>query len=192
MKVVALNGSPHKRGNTYDLLNVALGELKTAGVKTELIQLAPLKLQPCTACYKCKKKTDGLCHGVKGDGLNDILPKIWEADGLLLGSPTWIGNVTGHAKNFIDRVTIVARTNGHLLTRKVGAPVVAVRRAGGIPTADAINHFFHINGVIVPGSTYWNVAIGRTPGECLQDKEGIETMTNLGRNMAWLLEKIHQ
>ncbi len=192
MKVVALNGSVHKKGNTYDLLNVALGELKSAGIKTELIQLAPLKIQACQACYKCAQKADGLCHGVKDDGLNEILPKIWEADGLLLGSPTWFSNVTGHMKNFIDRVGIVARVNGHLLTRKIGAPVVAVRRAGGIVVVDAINHFFFIQGMIVPGSVYWNVGIGREPGQCMQDDEGVETITLLGRNMAWLLKKTRE
>lgn len=192
MKVVAFNGSPRKRGNTYHCLQVVLKELKAEGIKTELVQLAPLKIQPCTGCYKCREKQDLRCHGVKGDGMNQALEKLFAADGVLIGSPTWFSNVSGHVKNFIDRAGITARVNDFALNRKVGAAVVAVRRAGAIPTFDAINHFFHIEGMIVPGSSYWNVSIGRTPGECLQDEEGMDTMVNLGRNMAWLLKKLQE
>jgi multimeric flavodoxin WrbA len=191
MKVLALNGSPKKKGNTAAMLKVVCDTLKEEGIQTKTIHLAPLKLQPCTACYKCAKTLDRTCPGVKGDGLNDILPDVIAADALLIGSPVWFANVTGHVKNFIDRAGIVTRANGHLLTRKVGAAVVAVRRAGALPAFDAINHFYHINGVIVPGSKYWNLAIGRAPGDCLEDLEGVETMQNLGHNMAWLLKKIH-
>jgi len=192
MKVVAINGSVHKKGNTYDNLQLVLDQLDQAGIETELIQLAPMKLQPCTGCYQCAEKKDFKCHGVRDDALNDLVPKIIEADGLLLGSPTWFCNVTGHMKNLIDRLGILARGNNHALTRKVGAAVVSVRRAGGIPTFDAINHFFHIQGMIVPGSTYWNVGVGKTPGECMNDAEGVQTFTNLGKNMAWLLKKLEE
>ncbi len=191
MKVVAYNGSPKKKGNTASLLKAVCEALKEEGVKTKIVHLAPHKIQPCTACYKCAKARSLKCLGVKGDGLNDLLPELLAADGILLGSPVWFSNVTGHMKNFIDRAGIVARANGHPLTRKVGAAVVAVRRAGGVPTFDAINHFFHINGMIVPGSVYWNIGIGRAPGDCLQDDEGMQTMEHLGRNMAWLLKKLH-
>lgn len=190
MKVVAVNGSPHQKGNTFICLQLVCDELKKEGIETEIIHLAPLKLQPCTACFKCAEKKNGLCVGVKGDGLNDILPKIFAADALLIGSPTWFSNVTGHVKNFIDRVGIVNRYNDHLLARKPGAAVVAVRRAGGIPTFDAINHFFLINQMIVPGSLYWNVGIGRLPGDCLNDDEGVQTFRRLGQNLAWLLQKL--
>jgi multimeric flavodoxin WrbA len=189
MKVVAFNGSPHKQGNTYDCLQIVLHVLKDEGINTELVQLAPLKIQPCMACFKCAKKPDGECHGVK-DGLNEAVAKMFEADGILIGSPTWFSNVTGHVKNLIDRSGIVALRNNRALSRKVGAAVVAVRRAGAVPVFDAINRFFFINGMIVPGSTYWNLAIGREPGECLNDQEGVETLTNLGRNIAWLMKKI--
>jgi multimeric flavodoxin WrbA len=190
VKVVAFNGSPHKKGNTFLCLNLVCEELQAEGIKTEIIQLAPLKLQPCVACFKCAQKQDGRCHGVK-DGLNDVLPKLWEADGVLLGSPTWFANVSGHAKNFIDRAGIVGRTSkANPLARKPAAAVVAVRRAGAVPVFDAINHFFLINEMIVPGGSYWNLAIGREPGDCLKDPEGVATFQSLGRNMAWLLKKL--
>jgi multimeric flavodoxin WrbA len=190
MKVVAFNGSPHKNGNTFDCLKIVCDELQKEGVVTEIVQLAPLKLQPCAVCGRCAKELDRECHGVKDDHLNEALPKLFGADAVIIGSPTWYSNVTGHVKNFIDRCGTVNRANGGPLTRKVGAAVVAVRRAGGIPTFDAINHFFHINGMIVPGSTYWNLGVGRLPGECLEDEEGVQTFVNLGQNVAWLLKKL--
>jgi multimeric flavodoxin WrbA len=190
MHVIAVNGSPKRNGNTYQLLKLACDELNAAGVTTEIIHLAPLKLQPCNACFQCAETRDKKCHGVKDDGLNDLLPRVFGADGLLIGSPTWFANVTGHVKNFIDRVGIVNRANDEPLSRLVGAAVVAVRRAGALPVFDAINHFFLINAMIVPGSSYWNLGIGRTPGEVLNDEEGKQTLINLGRNMAWLLGKL--
>ena len=190
MKVIAYNGSPHQRGNTYDCLKVVCDQLAKEGIETEIVQLASLKLQDCVACFKCGEKADRRCHGVKDDGLNAILPALFAADGIIIGSPTWYSNVTGMVKNFIDRVGVVSGGNGRLLNRKVGAAVVAVRRAGAIPTFDAINHFFQISGMIVPGSSYWNLAVGREPGECMKDEEGVQTFTNLGLNMAWLLKKL--
>lgn len=190
MKVMAFNGSPRKRGNTYQLLQIVLGELKKEGIRTELIQLSKEIKGSCTACYKCAKKADRKCHGVKGDNLNEILDKIYKADGLLVGSPTWFSNVSGYAKNFMDRAGLVSVVNNRALNRKVGAAVVAVRRAGAVPVFDAVNHFFLMNGVIVPGSIYWNLGIGLDPGDALKDEEGVATMKNLGANMAWLLKKI--
>jgi multimeric flavodoxin WrbA len=190
MKVIAFNGSPHKKGNTYDCLKIVCDELEKEGIETEIVHLAPLKLQTCLACRKCSEVQDRKCHGLKDDGLNDILPKLIAADGVLLGSPTWFANVSGHVKNFIDRTGLVTRANGMLLHRKVGAAVVAVRRAGALPVVDAINHYFHINGAVVPGSSYWNLAIGREPGEAVKDEEGVQTFVNLGQNMAWLLKKL--
>ncbi|MDP8225075.1 MAG: flavodoxin family protein [Candidatus Lernaella stagnicola] len=191
MKVIALNGSPKKNGNTALLLNTVCEVFQEEGIETSIIHLPPLKLQPCTGCFKCRKTKDGKCHGVTDDTLNDVLAQVIEAEGMLIGSPVWFSNVTGHVKNFIDRAGMVVRMNDHLLSRKVGAAVVAVRRAGGIPTFDAINHFFHISGVVVPGSHYWNVGVGGGPGECRDDAEGIETMRVLGRNMAWVLKKLN-
>ncbi len=113
-----------------------------------------------------------------------------EADGIILGSPTYFSMMTSEMKALIDRAGFVARGNDDLFQRKVGAAVVAVRRAGGIPTFDAINHFFLISQMIVPGSSYWNVGIGLRPGDVEKDEEGLETMDDLGRNMAWLIKKL--
>ena len=113
-----------------------------------------------------------------------------EADGIILGSPVYFSMMTPELKALIDRSGYVARANSDLFKRKVGAAVVAVRRAGAIPTFDAINHFFLISQMIVPGSSYWNIGIGRKKGDVESDKEGMETMEDLGRNMAWLIKKL--
>lgn len=191
MKVILFNGSPHARGNTYDCLGIVDKEIKAAGIETELIQLAPLKIQPCKACFKCAKMQNYRCGGYDDDGLNEVIAKIFAADGIVIGSPTWFANVTGHVKNLIDRAGIVARVNKeNPLDRKVGAAVVAVRRAGAVQAFDAINRFYQINGMIMPGGTYWGIAYGREPGDCLKDKEGVDTFTTLGKNIAWLLKKL--
>jgi len=112
------------------------------------------------------------------------------ADGILLGSPTYVAGVSPEIKCLVDRACVVQRANGGLLRRKVGAAVIAVRRAGAIHAFDTLNHFFLISEMIVPGSSYWNIGYGREKGEVEKDTEGIETMRTLGRNMAWLLQKI--
>jgi len=114
-----------------------------------------------------------------------------EADGIILGSPVYFSDLTSNMKSLIDRAGYVSRANGDLLKRKIGAGVVAVRRAGAIHTFDSINHFFLINHMIVPGSSYWNIGIGRDAGDVSKDEEGLNTMENLGKNIAWLLKKIH-
>ncbi len=118
------------------------------------------------------------------------MKKMLDADGIVIGSPTYFANVSSEVKALIDRAGYVAIANGRSLKRKVGAGVVAVRRAGSTNTFDAINKFFLINQMIVPGSIYWNMAIGGDTGEVNNDDEGMATMTDLGQNMAWLLKKI--
>lgn len=189
MKVVALNGSPRKKGNTYTLLRVVLDELKEEGIKTELVQLGGKKIRGCIACYKCFKKKNKRC-AVEDGVLNECLEKMIKADGLLLGSPTYFADMSPELKALIDRAGLVARANGDLFRRKVGAAVVAARRAGSVHTFDSINHFFTIGQMIIPGSSYWNLGIGREKGEVEKDKEGLRTMKTLGVNMAWLLKKL--
>lgn len=188
MKVLAINGSPRKEGNTSTLLKYVLAELAAEGIDTELVSLAGKKIGGCTACYKCFEKKDKKCSGRKDD-LNSVLEKMVEADGILLGSPTYFSNVTPEIKATIDRAGLVGTANGGLFARKAGAAVVAVRRAGSVFVFDAINHFFLYSQMIVPGSSYWNVGIGLEPGDVEKDKEGIRTMKTLGKNMAWLLKK---
>ena len=190
MKVVAFNGSARKDGNTAILINYVLAELRKEGIETEMIQLAGQKIHGCIACYQCLKNKDQQC-AVKDDVANDCIGKMAEADGIILGSPTYFSDVTSEMKALIDRSGFVARANGDMFKRKVGAAVVAVRRGGEIHAFDSMNHFFLIEQMIVPGSIYWNMGFGREKGEVEKDEEGIRTMKALGQNMAWLLKKIH-
>lgn len=190
MKVIAFNGSPRKDGNTSILIGYVLEELKKEGISTELINLAGKKLHGCIACYRCARNQDRRC-AVKDDDLNGCIEKIVEADGIILGSPTYFTDVSTEIKALIDRAGLVAKVNGDMLKRKVGAAVVAVRRAGSLHTFATINNFFLINQMIVPGSNYWNMGIGRDKGEVEKDQEGIMTMKVLGQNMAWLLERLN-
>jgi len=190
MKVVAINGSPRKKGNTYHSLNKVMETLEAEGIKTELVQLSGKNLRGCIACYKCVDKKDRKCHGPKDD-MQGIIDKIAGADGILIGSPVYFGSVNAEVKAVIDRAGLVCKANDHLFKRKVGAAVVSVRRQGALTTFNQINQFFLINMMIVPGSSYWNLAIGREQGEVLKDEEGMATMANLGANMAWLMKKIN-
>lgn len=188
MKVVAFNGSPRKDGNTQQLLREVLGVVEAEGIDTELVQLGGRAIRGCIACHKCFENKDRRC--ILDDGLNDDLARMFDADGILIGSPTYFADVSTEVKALIDRGGFVAMANGRLLNRKVGAAVVAVRRAGAVHVFDSINHFFGINGMVIPGSTYWNLAIGLAPGDVAGDAEGIKTMRTLGENMAWLLKRL--
>ena len=188
-KVVALNGSARKGGNTAILLGYVLKELEQEGIETELIELSGAKIHGCLACRECSKNKNRRC-AQKSDMGNALIEKMEEADGILLGSPTYFANVSPEILALMDRACYVSRANGNFLRRKVGAAVVAVRRAGAIPAFDALNHFFFFSEMIVPGSSYWNVGIGREPGDVERDEEGIGTMKTLGQNMAWLLKKL--
>ena len=188
MKVVAFSGSARKNGNTAILIGHVLKELQKEGIDTELVQLAGRKIRGCRACYKCAKNKDRRCS-IDNDIVNECIGKMLEADGIILGSPVYFANMSTELKALVDRSGLVVRVNGDLLRRKVGAAVVAVRRAGGVHVFDSINHFFFIGQMIVPGSSYWNIGQGKEIGDVEKDKEGIETMKTLGRNMAWLLKK---
>ena len=189
MKALAINGSARKEGNTTMLLKTVLNEMEQEGIETELVELAGKKLRGCIACYKCMEKKNRQC-AVDTDYVNETIGKMLEADAIVLGSPTYFTDVTAEMKALIDRAGMVSRANDSMLRLKVGAAVVAARRAGAIHTFDTLNHFFMINEMIIPGASYWNVAFGRNKGEVEKDEEGIATMKNLGKNMAWLLKKI--
>jgi len=191
MKVVAFNCSPRKEGNTARLIRVVLGEVDKEGIATEFVQVGGRKIRGCIACYKCLEKKDRRCHGGReGDILNDCLTRMIEADGIIIGSPTYFSNVSSEAKALIDRAGLVARINGELFKRKVGAAVSPARRAGAVQAFTAINYLFLACEMIVPGSSYWNLAYGRNPGEVEKDEEGMKTMRDLGANMAWLLKRL--
>ena len=189
MKVVAFNGSPRPDGNTACLINRVFAVLGEAGIETELVQIGGHLTHGCKACYHCFQAKDGRCVQ-EDDLINACVEKMREADGIILASPTYFADVTPELKALIDRAGFVCRAADDLLRRKVGAAIVAVRRAGEIHAFDTINHFFLINQMIVPGSSYWNVGFGREKGEVESDAEGMLTMQVLGENMAWLLQKL--
>lgn len=188
MKVIGFNGSARKDGNTAILLNTVMDEIGKEGIETEIYQMAGKHIQGCIGCYKCFDKKDKRC-AVANDIANECIEKMLEADGILLGSPTYFADVSANMKALIERAGMVARANDNMLKRKTGAPVVAVRRAGASHVMSSINYFFLIGEMIIPGSSYWNIGIGRKPGEVKDDSEGIETMKKLGQNMAWLIKK---
>jgi multimeric flavodoxin WrbA len=190
MKVVAFNGSPRKDGNTATLIRHVFTELEKDGIETETVQIGGKIIHGCTACMKCFENKDRKCV-IDKDIVNDCIEKMVEADGIILASPTYFANLTPELKALIDRSGLVAGVNGGLFKRKVGAAVVAVRRAGSIHAFDSINHLFTITQMIIPGSSYWNIGMGRDEGEVEKDEEGIRTMQTLGQNMAWLLKKIN-
>ncbi len=189
MKVAAFNGSARKDGNTAVLIRAVLAELECRGIATELVQLAGSRIRGCTACGGCFERKNKRCV-VEDDVLNVCLEKMLDADGIVLGSPTYFADVSTEMKALIDRAGFVSRANDDMLQRKVGAAVVAVRRGGSVHAFDTMNHFFTISQMIIPGSRYWNMGFGLKPGEVEGDTEGLETMQVLGRNMAWLLEKL--
>lgn len=189
MKVVAINGSARKDGNTAMLVRRVFGELEEAGISTELIQLAGQEVRGCIACFRCFQNKDRKC-AMMGDYVNECIEKMDEADGIILASPTYFASVTTELKAIIDRAGLVAIANDNMFARKVGAAVVSARRGGAVTTFDTINHFFFIEEMVVPGSSYWNFAMGLHPGEVEDDEEGMKTMGALGRNMAWLMKKI--
>lgn len=189
MKVIAFNGSARKNGNTAALLNLVLEELKVEGIETELYSMAGKPIQGCIACYQCFEKKNRRC-AVENDIVNECIQKMDEADGILLGSPTYFADVSAGMKALIERSGMVGRANKGMYRRKIGAAVVAARRAGAVHVFNSINFFFTISEMIVVGSSYWNIGMGRQPGDVNNDTEGIQTMKDLGRNMAWLLKKI--
>ena len=190
MKVVAFNGSPRKDGNTSLLIGRVLDVLEREGIETETVRVGGTPIRGCIACFKCFENKNGHCS-VDTDLLNDCIDRISAADGIILGSPTYFASLTPELKALIDRAGMVSRANGMLLRRKVGAAVVAARRAGTVHTFDSINHFFGINEMIIPGSNYWNMGFGREKGDVQNDAEGLATMQTLGENMAWLLKKLN-
>jgi multimeric flavodoxin WrbA len=189
MKVLGINCSPRKGGNTEILINEVFRAMEKEGIKTEFFQLGGKNVSGCIACMKCIKKEDGKCHQ-KNDAINECIEKMVNADAIIIGSPVYFADLTAEAKALIDVAGYALRGAGNPLKRKPGAAVIAVRRAGAIHAFDSINHFFLINEMIVPGSSYWNIAIGRAKGDVLKDEEGMRTMKVLGENMAWLMEKL--
>ena len=187
MKVIAINGSPKKEGNTYQALKMVGDELLASGIEFEILHIGHKLIHGCTACGKCSENRDEKCS-LGADGLNEWLQIVKAADGIILGSPVHYSGIAGTMKSFLDRLFYVSGSNGNLFRHKVAAAVVAVRRTGGSSTLDGLYHYLTYAEMIVATSSYWNVIHGRSAGEVSQDVEGVQVMRVLGKNMAWLLK----
>jgi len=189
MKGLGISGSPPPGGNTDTLVKLALEVLSQQGIETEFLSLADRPIRPCTACGGCSGPDVTDC--VQEDpAFEGIIRRFTEADGVLVGSPVYFGSATPQTMAMLDRVGYVSRHGKGFLRRKVGAAIVVARRAGQNFTLAQLNYFFLLSEMIVPGSTYWNIAFGREEGEVNQDAEGLATIRTLAENMAWLLKKI--
>jgi multimeric flavodoxin WrbA len=189
MEVIGINCSTRKNGNTELLIREVFKSLESKGINTDLIQLGGEKVNGCIACLECRKKADGRCHQ-DNEAINYCIERMIKADAIIIGSPVYFSDLNTEAKALIDIAGYAVRGAGNPLKRKPGVAVVAARRAGAIHALDSINHFFLINEMIIPGSSYWNLGIGKEKGDVLNDQEGLKTMNILGENLAWLLDKI--
>lgn len=187
MKVIGMNGSSRKDGNTAIIIRRVFDELNKLGIETELIQLADYEVQPCSGCFACKGRAN---YVLTKDGFSEIFNRLVEAEGIILGSPVYSADVSSKMKAFLERAGVVAATNPGLFRHKVGASVAAVRRGGGMTTVDTMNHFMLNKEMIVVGSTYWNMVYGKNIGDVFDDDEGMANMCNLGENMAWLMKRL--
>jgi multimeric flavodoxin WrbA len=184
MKIIGIVGSPRKGGNTETMTRIALEEVERAGLATELISLAEKRIEPCDGCRTCVKT--GKCHFK--DDFESVLAKMKEAEGIILATPVYYGAATPQIVSLISRF-YSARNKP--LKNKVGGPIVVGRRAGHNFTFAQLMFFCMIQEMIVPGSTYWNVAFGRMKGEVAKDEEGVRTIRNFARKLAWLAKKIN-
>ena len=184
MKVVLINGSPHRKGNTFIALSEVAGALEKEGVQTEIIQLGIKAVQGCIACNKCAE----LGHCVFQDTLyNQVREALQEADGIVVGSPVYYAGPNGALCALLDRVFYSC---SELLAYKAGASVAVCRRGGASATFDRLNKYFTILNMPVVSSQYWNMVHGNRPEEVVLDAEGLQTMRNIGKNMAWMLQCI--
>lgn len=186
MKVLLISGSPKANGNTAQLLQECAKVIQEAGVEAEIVSFAGMKIEACIACMKCAKT--GECG--LDDGLNEIIGKVKQAEGLIVGTPVYFGTARGDVMCALQRIGYVSRNNGDFLTGKVGGPIAVARRGGQTLTLQEMLMFFLINDMIVPGSSYWNMVFGRMPGEALQDEEGVATIRHFALNVANLVKKL--
>jgi len=191
MKVIAINGSPKKEGNTYHALKMVGSQLEESGIEFEIIHVGNKALRGCLACGNCAKNKDEKCTTIS-DPLNEWIQSMKNADGIILASPVYYAGIAGTMKCFLDRAFYVSGSNGGFFRNKVGAAIVAVRRTGGSVTFDSLNHYLTYSEMIMATSNYWNIIHGRAPGEVEQDSEGVQIMNVLGKNIAWLLKMREQ
>jgi multimeric flavodoxin WrbA len=187
MKVIALNGSPRKDGNTATVLTAMAAELEKQGVQVETHQIGRYdNIRGCIACGHCSKY--GKCF-YDDDGVNKIADKIAEADGFILASPTYYAGIAGTMKCFLDRMFYSASSR---FRYKVGTVASVVRRTGGLDVQHQLLNYLHLAEVVIPPSQYWTVVYGAGKGEVLQDAEGMQTARKNARAMAWLLKVLEK
>lgn len=184
MKVLLINGSPHQHGCTDTALSLVGESLHAAGIETENFWLGAQPVAGCTACRKCAET--GRC--VIQDRVNEFLDIAGEYDGYVVGSPVHFASAAGKLTSFLDRAFYAARNDRRLFAFKPAAAVVSARRAGTTASLDQLNKYFLYLEMPIISSRYWNMVHGNTPEEVLQDREGVQIMRTLGRNMAWFLQ----
>lgn len=189
MNVFVINGSAKSNGNTATALDAVCAELNGQGIATERWDIGSKPLHGCIGCMTCRQRQNRRCV-FEDDGVNDRLETLFNADGVLVGTPTYYAGLNGALKCVLDRAFFVGAANGGLLRHKVGAAVAAVRRAGSVPALDQITKYFTISEMFMPAGNYWNMVFGMAPGEAERDVEGIQNARLLGANMAWLLKLI--
>lgn len=186
-KVILICASPRPNGNTYQVLEECASVIEDEGLEVEIIPLIGKKIESCIACGKCAEI--GECS--LNDGLNEIIAKIRDALGFIVGSPVYFGTARGDIMSALQRIGMVSRASDNFLSWKVGGPIAVARRGGHTATIQQMLMFFFINDMIVPGSTYWNMVFGHAPGEVQNDDEGMETIRRFGYNVATLIKKIN-
>ena len=182
MKVLLINGSPHVRGCTYTALSEVASELINQGISTQIFHIGTDPIAGCIACGACRKN-GGRCF--RNDVVNEVMSLAAQSDGIVLGSPVYYASISGQLSSFLDRLFFAGSA---LMANKPGAAVVSCRRGGASAAFDALNKYFTISSMPVVSSNYWNQVHGSNPAEVKQDEEGMQTMRQLGRNMAWLLK----
>ncbi len=189
MNAVLLSGSPRKNGNTELMLSKCAEKFTNAGITVHKFLCSNLSVKPCQACGACKKNMNRKCS-IKDDDFETIFTRLCAADIIVVGSPVYFGSATPNLMSILDRAGYIARANGNLFSRKIGGPIVVARRAGQNFTYAQLLFWYMINEMIVPGSSYWNIAFGREPGEVNEDQEGISTIERFTDNLIWLAEKL--
>ena len=186
MKVLLLNGSPHKNKCTFTALSIVADQLQANGIDTEIVHIAAKPVRGCSGCGSCRKNDKKRCIYLDG-GVNEVIDKLESADGLIVGSPVYYASPNGTVLSFLDRMFYAG---GSYMSSKPAAAVVSARRAGTTASLDAINKYFTINRMPIVSSNYWNMVHGKNPEDVMKDEEGVQIMQVLGKNMSWMLKSI--